>query len=915
MAIEEHRQAEDEPGKCGVWQRLLTEQLPVHIWTTDRDLEFIASNGDDLKAFGPQPSETAQTAWSHSHVFQADSREPPHVDAHQRSLLGEAVAYETVWQGRNFQSQTNPLRDRQGNIIGVVGAALDITEHKQAEAAVCRFRMAMEGSQDGIYIIDRASMRHIDVNETAVRDLGYSRKELLNMGPSDVLISTEKEALAKKFDEIINSPQKNAFLDAHHRRKDGSAFPVEVHVRAMKTAGKPVMVAVARDISEHKLAEDALRKARNEVALQIQEQTAELQKINAELRAEIANRKRTEELLRDSEERHRSIVTAMAEGAILQQSDGRVVTCNPSAAKILGLSIGHLVGSAELDPSWRVIHEDGSPFLPESFPAMISLREGTPCRNVVMGIQKPDEPLVWLSINSEPLVCPSDRRPYAVVTTFSDITTRKNLETARQKEAAALLAAEIRFRLIFDNIQDGILVADIETRQHQFANPAICRMLGYTQEEMLKLGVSDMHHAQDLPEALEEFDRLAKGEPMRRPLPMKKKDGSLLYAEMNVFFLPLDGKVFIAGAFRDITERKLAQEALQASEQELKAIFEQAAVGVAMIDSNSGRFLKINRKYADIIGYSPEETLVADFTAITHPDDLPAELGNMQLILQRKIDSFSMEKRLFRKDRSVIWVNLTVSPLLNNNDSPIFHIAIMEDITRSKQAKDQTAALLQQNRNLAQHLFTVQEKERRHLARELHDEVGQWLTAIQLYACTITDKTRRSEPGASAEAEIITQCAQRINQHISRIMHGLRPVVMDETGLPDGLRHLVSQWQIQHPGIECRLSVEGELDDLGDHINITVYRIVQESLTNVVRHADARCVTVALRRLGRDGSSPDMALLTIEDDGKGLDFTLPAKGLGLPGIRERVLAVNGEFVLSPSTQRSGLRLEIRIPLG
>lgn len=793
MAIEEHHQVEDEPGKSEAWQRLLTEQLPALVWTTDRDLKFTSSTGRGLKALGLEPNEVVQSALDLYAYFQTDSKAFPPIEAHLRSLLGESTVYETEWQGRHFHSQTNPLKDRDGNITGVIGVALDISERKHFEAA--------------------------------------------------------------------------------------------------------------------------LRRAHDELESRVRERTAELEKINEELRTEIATRKLAEALLRDSEEKYRSVVTAMTEGIILQRADGVIMTCNPSAERILGLRAGEILGSTFINLAWHTIHEDGSPFPGDAHPAEETLQTGNPGRNVIMGIHRPDGVLVWLSINSEPLVLPGECRPYAVVTSFADITERRKIEAAQKKVQEDLKASEERFRSIFDSARDGILVTDPLTKLFQLGNPAICDMLGYSPEEIRKLGAPDIYPEQELSYVAEQFERDLKGEiSLYRDLPMKRKDGSIFYADLSTFLLTLDEKVLLAGVFRDITERRQAKKAQEESEQKFRAIFEQAAVGVAVVESKSGKFLKINRKYADIIGYSPEETQALDFMAISHPDDLQADLDKMQLLLDRKIHSFSMEKRLYRKDRSVIWVNLTVSPMLGSDDGLSHHIAIVEDITQGKLAVEQTVELLQQNRELVQHLFSLQENERRHLARELHDEVGQWLTAIQLYAQAIVEKTRTTQPGISADAGVIIKSAQRVTQHVRSIMHSLRPAELDEAGLVDGLRQLVKRWRIQYPDIECRLSIDGELDNLDDRINITVFRIVQESLTNVARHAGADCVAVELQRRGPGEASPGMVLLAIEDNGKGLDYTAASKGLGLPGIRERVLAVRGELALSRPKQGKGLCLGVKIPV-
>jgi len=140
-------------------------------------------------------------------------------------------------------------------------------------------------------------------------------------------------------------------------------------------------------------------------------------------------------------------------------------------------------------------------------------------------------------------------------------------------------------------------------------------------------------------------------------------------------------------ALLDISQQRQIENELKQSEKQLRAIFEQAAVGVAVIDSNNGIFQKINKKYSDIIGYTNEEMQALDFMQITHPDDLQLDLLNMQKLKAGEEGEFSLEKRLFCKDGTIVWVNLTVSPLWDMSDRPDFHIAIIEDISQRKQAE------------------------------------------------------------------------------------------------------------------------------------------------------------------------------------------------------------------------------------
>ena len=127
---------------------------------------------------------------------------------------------------------------------------------------------------------------------------------------------------------------------------------------------------------------------------------------------------------------------------------------------------------------------------------------------------------------------------------------------------------------------------------------------------------------------------------------------------------------------------------LKESEERFRAIFEQAAVGVAQIVSKTGQFLRINQRYCDIVGYTQEEMTSTTFMAITHPDDLQIDLDNMQKLIKGEIHKFSMEKRYYHKDGSVVWVNLTVSSMLNVGEEPDYHIAVVEDITERKKAEE-----------------------------------------------------------------------------------------------------------------------------------------------------------------------------------------------------------------------------------
>ena len=164
----------------------------------------------------------------------------------------------------------------------------------------------------------------------------------------------------------------------------------------------------------------------------------------ADLTGEIAARKRAEEALRESEERYRSVIAALFEGVILMDADGAIRASNASAERILGIPAGEMAAWAALESRWHAIHEDGSPFPGGTQPVWLTLQTGEPCHDIIMGIHKPDGTLAWISLNSRALCLPGDAQPYAVVTSFADITERKRAEHELRALQAQLREQAIR---------------------------------------------------------------------------------------------------------------------------------------------------------------------------------------------------------------------------------------------------------------------------------------------------------------------------------------------------------------------------------------------------------------------------------------------------------------------------------------
>ncbi len=233
------------------------------------------------------------------------------------------------------------------------------------------------------------------------------------------------------------------------------------------------------------------------------------------------------------------------------------------------------------------------------------------------------------------------------------------------------------------------------------------------------------------------------------------------------------------------------------------------------------------------------------------------------------------------------------------------------EIARRKSAESQLAHALADNRRLAQQYVELQESERKALARELHDELGQYLNVIKLDAVGIRDDLRVTQPAAHQRASTIVENCNHIHGAITTLMRELRPTGLDELGLAGALEHYVETWRARLPEISLELSMTGDFGSLPESITVTLYRLVQEALTNVAKHASASRVTIHLDRTG--GAEADKVEVAIADDGVGTAVGLPTRGLGLIGMRERVMALRGRLTFT-SSPGQGFELSAQIPV-
>jgi two-component system, NarL family, sensor histidine kinase UhpB len=210
---------------------------------------------------------------------------------------------------------------------------------------------------------------------------------------------------------------------------------------------------------------------------------------------------------------------------------------------------------------------------------------------------------------------------------------------------------------------------------------------------------------------------------------------------------------------------------------------------------------------------------------------------------------------------------------------------------------------LEENRQLTALIQSHIEDERRSLARELHDELGQYVTAVKTFAVAIVNKTKESAPEISGHAQTIVAAANHIYDGMHDIIRQLRPGSLDNLGLSETLRDAVNQLQKEHPKLTINLHLAGELDKLGENLNINIYRIVQEAINNAIKHAEANAIEIRL-----ETTKTGALQLMIKDDGCGMDISAvdQTNHFGLLGMRERVQGFKGSFNVDSEPDKNGV---------
>ena len=641
-------------------------------------------------------------------------------------------------------------------------------------------------------------------------------------------------------------------------------------------------------------------------------------------------------------------------------------------------------------------------------------------------------------------------QPIAIVGALVNITQQqKNDETGQSDEFTLdqinqnqtlkkLHESEQHFRALFDNSSCGLLFTDPETQQFLECNNRICELLGYSKEELKQLGVVDIHREEDLPWVLKEFQRLVNSEKSQSlNIPVKRKDGSLFYANISSFWIKHQGKDCLVCAFFDVTVNRKTEQALRLEKEKLASYLDNAPVMTLVLDEH-GTVLLINQagcealgrpveniigenwfdqflpprlqnkmkqkhdeminndiepvklfqspiinaqgkermivwhnstlrnkqgriigslrsgeditdkqkaelvlkeqevrlayaqklshvgsweldlvndteRWSDevfrIFGYAPQAFIPSESRKLEsiHPDDRELFQSNMRRGLATR-ETFDFEFRAQRSNGEIRFVRALNKVTRDQKGRAISLLGTLQDVTQRRQAEAQLKRSHEELRQLADHLQSVRESERISIARAIHDDMAQSLTAQKIDLVRLKSRLPQDD---SFLMELSGEILKSVNQTIhsvQSILTELRPALLDDLGLVAAIEWQVSELQ-RKTKMKCHFSLPDEEPNLTDKERTALFRIMQESLSNVLRHSKA--TEVRLELIVNDSS----LLMNIIDNGKGIsdNEVLGSHSFGLMGMRERAYIFGGTVKIYGEDGK-GTTVSVRIPL-
>jgi PAS domain S-box-containing protein len=608
---------------------------------------------------------------------------------------------------------------------------------------------------------------------------------------------------------------------------------------------------------------------------------------------DITKRKEAEEALRQSELRFRMYTEGSLVGVYVVQ-DERLVYVNPVLAQFFGYTVQEMTGLPALD----LVHPEDRNLVRQKIAERLA---GQPSeRYSIRGIRK-NGALIHCELLGR--LVDYQGQP-AILGSLLDITQRREAEEA-------LRQSEKQYRFLVETMNDGLGAMD-EHQRITYINPRITELLGYSEDELIGRQVSVLLDETNRKILQDNLNRRQSGDQTSYELVWTRKDDSQFPAIVSPKPI-FDAQGRFKGSFAiitDITARRQAEAEVRHRERYFRQLTENVSDIFGLL-TMEGKISYINPAINRLLGYRPEQLLGKSAFDLVHPDNLTALQELFSRLKRQTGENFQTEIQVQHRNGS--WHTWSVKGRNLLHDPVVKGIVInAQDITEQKSLEAALKQSTQKLRSLTAQIFSTQETERRRLSLELHDELGQSLTALKLQLRSIANKLRKDQTKLRQDCTQMLAYINEVVENVRRLAHDLSPSLLENVGLGAALHHLLENYR-QFYGITENLhQLEGIDDVLPAEAKIHIYRIFQEILTNIEKHSQASEVRVEVGRLDHRLS------FRIGDNGRGLSVELKEKsgspmGLGLPAISERVLMLGGTLKIS-GNEEAGTQIEFVVPL-
>jgi PAS domain S-box-containing protein len=620
--------------------------------------------------------------------------------------------------------------------------------------------------------------------------------------------------------------------------------------------------AVRRTARELERAESALCENLEQLDAKVHERTADLARLNENLRTEIALRKQSEEEL----QLFADAVQSAQELISITDPENRFTFCNRAFLETYGYSAPEILG--------RTPECLDSPQNPPGIHAEIlrqTLHGGW--QGDLVNRRKDGSELPISLITS--LIRNSEGRIIGLIGTARDITIRKQM-------AEKLSASEEKFRQVVEHIREIFWITDPTKLDVIYISPGYEAIWGRSCSSLIRDPVSWLTaiHPEDRDRVRSAaFTKQVDGR-YHETYRIVRPDGSIRWIEDRAFPLKNDrGEVYrIVGIAEDVTVRTLAAEVLRESEARFRTLFESAPIGIAACGPDD-RYLSVNQAYCAMLGYTEPELLKLTTRQLTHPQDLPELRRLRQEIVDGRRDRYEREERFLARDGRLVQTLSAASAVRDRAGRLRYLISMVVDITESKRLRDE--------------LLEISAHERRRFGHDLHDGLGQYLSGISFKAKCLEEALAA---GASPHAPDARELVGLVNRAIGQtrdLARGLDPVQVEIGGLVAAVENLVLEAG-RRSAVKCHFHSDRSSIPLATNLALQLFRIAQEAINNALKHAQAGELDV---ELSEDQGGVRLAIL---DNGRGFQpHANGSGGLGLRTMRYRADSIGATLRIQP----------------